>query len=186
LLAKAVDQPTCSVTGIPPSRASPLPHWDASSIAAAQGPAIPTARPNAKLHTDQKCGSGLARESGGSANMFGDWHTAFAGKPAPTLGDASSITAAQGPAIPTAQPNAKLHTDQKCGSGLAREGGGSANMFGDWHTAFAGKPAPTLGDASSALAVQPGNSNRAAKREASHRSKMWERACPRRRWIRTG
>jgi len=303
LLAKAVDQPTCSVTGIPPSRASPLPHWgmrrpllrctpaiptaqpnaklhtdqkcgsglaresggsanifgdwhtafagkpaptlgDASSIAAAQVPAIPTAQPNAKLHTDQKCGSGLARESSGSANMFGDWHTAFAGKPAPTLGgcvvrscgatrqfqphsqtrsftpiknvgagllaiavdqptcsvtdippsrasplphwDASSIAAAQGPAISTAQPNAKLHTDQKCGSGLARESSGSANMFGGWHTAFAGKPAPTLGDASPALAVQPGNSNRAAKREASHRSKMWERACPRRRWIRAG
>ena len=256
--AIAVDQPTCSVTGIPSSRASPLPHWDASSIAAAQGPPIPSAQPNAKLHTVQKCGSGLAREGGGSANMFGDWHTAFAGKPAPTLGgcvvrscgatrqfqprsqtrsftpiknvgagllakavdqptcsvtgiplsrasplphwDVSSIAAAQGPAIPTAQPNAKLHTDQKCGSGLARESSGSANMFGDWHTAFAGKPAPTLGDASSIAAAQgpaistaqpnaklhtaptlgcvfhccgarPGNSNRAAKREASHRSK---------------
>ena len=31
-----------------------------------------------------------------------------------------------------------------CGSGLAREGGGSVATCIDWHTAFASKPAPTV------------------------------------------
>ncbi|APV40931.1 hypothetical protein PFAS1_16835 [Pseudomonas frederiksbergensis] len=30
-----------------------------------------------------------------------------------------------------------------CGSGLAREGGVSANISAEWETAFASKPAPT-------------------------------------------
>jgi len=32
----------------------------------------------------KKCGSGLARESDVSVDLSGDWHTAFASKPAPT------------------------------------------------------------------------------------------------------
>ncbi|AUO22226.1 hypothetical protein C0058_09535 [Pseudomonas sp. NC02] len=33
----------------------------------------------------KKCGSGLARECGGSVNASSDCHTAFASKPAPTF-----------------------------------------------------------------------------------------------------
>ncbi|TSD79495.1 hypothetical protein FFI16_024695 [Pseudomonas sp. KBS0710] len=32
-----------------------------------------------------QCGSGLARECGRSVTISGDWHTAFASKPAPTF-----------------------------------------------------------------------------------------------------
>ena len=88
LLAKAVGQSLQGVADLAPSRASPLPplgcisrlepSCTARSNAAA--PRIPS--PN----SDQDCGSGLARESGGSVAEEGGWSTAFASKPAPTFG----------------------------------------------------------------------------------------------------
>ncbi|VVP25077.1 hypothetical protein PS903_03964 [Pseudomonas fluorescens] len=75
------------------------------------------------------CGSGLARDDGGTFNMDVDCCTAFAGKPAPT----GVMCWAQ--ILGTYTSN--------CGSGLARDGGGTFNMDVDCCTAIAGKPAPT-------------------------------------------
>jgi hypothetical protein len=75
LLAKAVRQWLQGVTDLAPSRASPLPHLKcisrlesscASRSDAGAAPRIPS--PN----SDQNCGSGLARESGGSVAAGGD------------------------------------------------------------------------------------------------------------------
>ncbi|MCG6577658.1 hypothetical protein EGM97_23490 [Pseudomonas sp. AF32] len=48
-----------------------------------------------------------------------------------------------------------------CGSGLARESGGSVNEDAGWKIAFASKPAPTV------------------DRGAVHLEPLWERACSR-------
>jgi hypothetical protein len=100
------------------------------------------------------------------------------------IGDASATDAAQGPAISATPLKSTPHTNQNCGSGLAREGGVSVAGSADGSAAFAGKPAPTLGDASSADSAQgPAIFSHTAKIQASHQSKMWERACSRRRCV---
>ena len=71
LLAKAADQSTWLLDVPTSSRASPLPQW----IFMAHRICV---RPRSK------CGSGLARESGGSVDMAVGCADLFAGKPAPT------------------------------------------------------------------------------------------------------
>ncbi len=76
LLAKAVGQ-LASLLDVPtPSRASPLPQWG-------------RVRSQNPCPTHKSCGSGLARESGGSACIAIDCSGAFASKPAPTVGACS-------------------------------------------------------------------------------------------------
>ena len=57
-----------------------------------------------------------------------------------------------------------------CGSGLARESGGSVTLVGGSCTAIAGKPAPTF--------VLPRMQNSLPSRDP-----LWERACSRKRWF---
>ena len=64
------------------------------------------------------------------------------------------------------EPGANLNV----GAGLNCESGGSAGIFGDWHTAFAGEPAPT-GDTWWACFL------------SQAQIQMWELACLRRRWF---
>ena len=125
MLAKAVDQPTCSVTGIPPSRASPLPHW---------GMRRPLLRRKARQfqpHSQTRSFTPIKNVGAGLPAKAVDQPTCSVtgiplsrASPLPHWGMRRPLLRCN-PAIPTARPNAKLHTDQKCGSGLAREGGGS-------------------------------------------------------------
>ena len=71
MLAKAVGQSTSLLDVPASSRASPLPQglWPAVGLAFTE---------------DQNCGSGLAREGGGSVNISIGFAGLFAGKPAPT------------------------------------------------------------------------------------------------------
>ncbi|AYG07677.1 hypothetical protein D7M10_11495 [Pseudomonas fluorescens] len=71
LLAMAVGQPPATVTGLPLSRASPLPQ----GICAAQRMLVPP---------QIKCGNWLACDGGRSVARNSDWTAAFASKPAPT------------------------------------------------------------------------------------------------------
>jgi hypothetical protein len=61
-------------------------------------------------------------------------------------------------------------TKPSCGSGLARESGGSVTLVGGSCTAIAGKPAPTF------VLQRMQNS-------LPSRDPLWERACPRKRWF---
>ncbi len=115
LPAMAVGQPTKMLDLMASSRASPLP----------QGKGL-----TAKFAADRDfCGSGLARDGGGSANEDVGSDGLIAGKPAPTR---------------VKRLTAKLAADRDfCGSGLARDGGGSANEDVGSDGLIAGKPAPT-------------------------------------------
>ena len=75
---------------------------------------------------DRHCGSGLARESGGSGNEDVECEAAFASRLAPT----------DDRVLPEGMRS-------KCGSGLARESGGSGNADVECEAAFASKLAPT-------------------------------------------
>jgi hypothetical protein len=46
-------------------------------------------------------------------------------------------------------------TENPCGSGLARESGGSGDNVVGWKTVFASKPAPTVGGAEHKLCIHP-------------------------------
>ncbi|SFW83382.1 hypothetical protein SAMN03159439_05534 [Pseudomonas sp. NFACC04-2] len=72
LLAIAVGQFALILDVPPSSRASPLPHWFWGGAQNLHPPQLP-------------CGSGLARDSGGSAGRDVGCAAVFAGKPAPTL-----------------------------------------------------------------------------------------------------
>ncbi|MRJ23302.1 hypothetical protein FRT60_23690 [Pseudomonas haemolytica] len=67
--------------GHPGSRARTRPGYRYHQLAAAVSQI--TARQ--LTHHNSKCGSGLARESGGSVNINVCWADAFASKPAPTF-----------------------------------------------------------------------------------------------------
>jgi hypothetical protein len=75
LPANAACQSPHMLTEPPLSQASQLPHLDLCQAENLSSPPIP-------------CGSGLARECGVSVTTHADRTTAFAGKPAPTLGPA--------------------------------------------------------------------------------------------------
>jgi len=123
LLAKAEGQSLQEVTDLAPSRASPLPHLGSISrlelgcaaCSNAAAPRIPS--PN----SDQNCGSGLARESGGSVAAGGGWSNAFASKPAPTFGVYFKVgTVCVPPAqMPVQHPESQARTAIKTvGAGL--------------------------------------------------------------------
>ena len=185
----AVGQLSEVVTGLPLSRASPLPQGDSLGQRVVVSPQI-------------KCGSWLAWDGGGSVARSGDWAAAIAGKPAPTGGSArgrefwcrhKSNVGAGLPAMAVGQlsevvtglPLSRasplpqgicagqrmLAPPQiKCGSWLACDRGGSAASNSDWTAAFASKPAPT-GDL------------RGAENFGTTTNQMWELACLRWRWI---
>ncbi|SEE77355.1 hypothetical protein SAMN04490188_5651 [Pseudomonas kilonensis] len=131
-----------AVNGLPSSRAGSLPQegWWWTQV---QGP------------PPILCGSGLARESGGSACRCGEWAAVIASKLAPTGG--WWWTQVQGP------------PPILCGSEPARESGGSACRCGEWAGVFASRLAPTGG------VVDTGSRNAA--------DPLWERACSRWRWF---
>ncbi len=144
--------------------------------------------PNPKPNSNQNCGSGLARESGGSVAGEGDWSGAFAGKPAPTFGVYFKVGIGLCRPLKClcSPPNPSPNSDQNCGSGLARESGGSVAGEGGWSGAFASKPAPTLGvyfkvgaELCRLLKCRCSTPNP----KPGQRSKLWERACPRKRWV---
>ena len=68
---------------------------------------------------------------------------------------------------PDSRPDSPVIPRADCGSGLAREDGGTSNTDASWPTAFASKPAPTgIGS---------------GRKFIGHTDPMWERACSRRR-----
>src|SRR5690349_13461199 len=76
-------------------------------------------------HRRPECGSGLARESGGSVDEGVDCAVVFASKLAPTgIGVCSGLVA---------------HRRPECGSELARESGGSVDEDVDCAVVFASK-----------------------------------------------
>ena len=89
--AKAAGQSIYALAGTPLSRASPLPHLDrgVSGSWVLLSAQLSTVRTRFKPTPPNPCGSGLAREGGGSVDLCIGWHTAFASKPAPTFGSAS-------------------------------------------------------------------------------------------------
>ncbi len=113
LLAKAVGQLASMSDGLPPSRASLAPTGDLGWV---QGLCLP----------QMLCGSGLARESGGSACIDVGWAAAIAGKPCSHRG----LGWVQGLCPP----------QMLCGSELAHESGGSVCIDVGWAAAIAGKP----------------------------------------------
>ncbi len=91
------------------------------------------------------CGSGLARDGGVSVNINAGCYGLIAGKPAPTVLKCStylcSHTIQCGSKRPCANP---ADNTSPCGSGLARDGGVSANISTGCDGLIAGKPAPTV------------------------------------------
>ena len=232
MLAKAVVQSLSLVAVAPPSQASQL-------------PLLMVVWHKNLCPTKPSCGSGLARESGGSVTLVGGSCTAIAGTPAPTFvlqrmqnslpsrdpwweracprkrwfshsrrwqlhrhrRQASShlcfAAYAKFPAAPRSPVGAGLlakavvqspslvavappsqasqlpplfcsvckipcRPEIPCGSGLARESGGSVTLFGGRCTAIAGKPAPTFDGG-------------VAQNSMPNKAPLWERACPRKR-----
>ncbi len=75
-------------------------------------------------------GAGLSAKGAGQLAIFGDWHTAFAGKPAATGDTLVSLFFEPG--------------GTKCwGAGFTCERVGQLAFFAAAHTAFAGKPGST-------------------------------------------
>ncbi len=95
-----------------PSRASPLP--PRSSV------------PMDFADTHQTCGSGLARDGGVSGSIDVECPGPIAGKPAPTgiFGARRFCSHPQRSSVPMDF----AYTHQTCGSGLARDGGGSGSI----------------------------------------------------------
>ncbi len=120
------------------------------------------------------CGSGLARDSGGSggilvagmplslASQLLQWVWGVAqnclpgadplwGLPAIAVVQAVFLVAGMPPSLASqllqwvwGVAKVVCLAQIPCGSGLARDGGGSGGIFGGWYAAIAGKPAPTL------------------------------------------
>jgi hypothetical protein len=68
LLAMTAHQSTKMLIGLPLSRAGSLPHWFCGALAM-------------YITYQITCGSGLARDSGGSVNISVEFESAIAGKP---------------------------------------------------------------------------------------------------------
>ncbi len=185
--AKAVDQPADLSTDPPPSRASPLPQFSVPGTGPADtlNPLWELAclrkrwisqqiyslshrlREQAHSHSFRcqaqdwrtpsiPCGSVLACESGGSANRFIHCHTAFAGKPAPTVFGARHRTG--------------RHPQSPVGAGLPAKAV-------DQPTDFFTDPPPSRASPLPQFPV-PGTGL------AGPLNPLWELACLRRRWVR--
>jgi len=144
--------------------------------------------PNSSPNSNQNCGSGLARESGGSFAGEGGWSGAFAGKPAPTFGLYFKVGIGLCRLLKCrcSTPNSSPNSDLNCGSGLARESGGSVAGEGGWSGAFASKPAPTFGvyfKVRDGLCLQLKCLCSTPNPKPEQQSKLWERACSRKRWV---